>query len=100
MHAPGVAATAKPYTPTMEVAVLLFGAAATREKSDRVTVIVGVEPTVQDVLRALHEQHPDLRFALPSADTGRLAVNQSFAKGEHPIRAGDEVALVTLVGGG
>ena len=84
----------------MEVEVLLFGAAATREKSDRVTVIVGVEPTVQDVLRALHEQHPDLRFALPSADTGRLAVNQSFAKGEHPIRAGDEVALVTLVGGG
>ena len=84
----------------MEVAVLLFGAAATREKSDRVTVVVGAEPTVRDVLTALHEQHPDLRFALPSAEAGRLAVNQSFARGEHPIRAGDEVALITLVGGG
>lgn len=84
----------------MEVEVLLFGAAATREKSDRVTVIVGAEPTVQDVLKALQEQHPDLRFAMPPPETGRLAVNQSFVKGEHPIRAGDEVALITLVGGG
>lgn len=84
----------------MEVAVLLFGAAATREKSDRVTVVVGGEPTVQDVLKALHEQHPDLRFALPSVERGRLAVNQSFVRGEHPIREGDEVALITLVGGG
>lgn len=78
----------------------LFGAAATREKADRVIVVVGAEPTVKDVLRALHEQHPDLRFALPPADTGRLAVNQSFARGDHPVKAGDEVALVTLVGGG
>lgn len=77
----------------------LFGA-ATREKADRVIVVVGAEPTVKDVLRALHEQHPDLRFALPPADTGRLAVNQSFARGDHPVKAGDEVALVTLVGGG
>jgi molybdopterin converting factor small subunit len=84
----------------MEVEVLLFGAAATRENSDRVTVVVATNPTVRDVLAALHEQHPDLRFALPAAETGRLAVNQSFAKAEHPIRAGDEVALITLVGGG
>lgn len=84
----------------MEVVVLLFGAAAAREKADRVTVVMGDEPTVQDVLGALHEQHPDLRFALPPAETGRLAVNQSFARGRHPIRAGDEVALVSLVGGG
>lgn len=84
----------------MEVEVLLFGAAATRENSGRVTVVVGAEPTVRDVLAALHEQHPDLRFALPSAETGRLAVNQSFARGEHTIRPGDEVALITLVGGG
>lgn len=84
----------------MEVEVLLFGAAATREKRDRVSVVVGAGPTVQDVLQALHEQHPGLRFALPPAETGRLAVNQSFAAGGHPIGAGDEIALVTLVGGG
>ena len=84
----------------MEVAVLLFGPAATREKSDRVTVVVCPEPTVRDVLVALHEQHPDLRFALPPAETGRLAVNQSFVRGGHSIREGDEVALITLIGGG
>ncbi len=84
----------------MEVEVLLFGAVATREKSDRVAVVVSDEPTVRDVLVALHIQHPDLRFALPPAETGRLAVNQSFARGDHPIKTGDEVALVTLVGGG
>ena len=100
MHAPKTAAGPKPYTPAMEVEVLLFGAAATRENSDRVTVVVAANPTVRDVLAALHEQHPDLRFALPAAETSRLAVNQSFAKGDHPIRAGDEVPLITLVGGG
>lgn len=84
----------------MEVDVLLFGAAAAREKTDRVTVVVDAEPTVRAVLAALREQRPDLRFALPPADTGRLAVNRSFARGEHPVRPGDEVALITLVGGG
>lgn len=84
----------------MEIDVLLFGAAAASEKSDRVTVVVGAEPTVRAVLAALREQRPDLRFALPPAETGRLAVNQVFASGEHPIRPGDEVALITLVGGG
>lgn len=84
----------------MEVEVLLFGAAATSKNTDRVRVQVSGEPTVQDVLRALHSQHPDLRFALPPAETGRLAVNQSFARGDHPVKAGDEVVLVTLVGGG
>lgn len=80
--------------------MLLFGAAAIREKADRVIVIVDAEPTVKDVLRALQEQHPDLRFAVPLAETGRLAVNQAFARGDHPVKAGDEIALVTLVGGG
>ena len=84
----------------MEVEVLLFGAAAAREESDRVRVVVGSEPAVRDILVALHEQHPGLRFAVPPPETGRLAVNQTFAGAAHPVRAGDEVALITLVGGG
>lgn len=84
----------------MEVEVLIFGAAATRVNADRITVAVGDEPSVRGVLAALHEQHPGLRFALPPAEAGRLAVNQTLVNGEHPIRAGDEVALITLVGGG
>lgn len=90
----------------MQIEVLIFGGAAAAAKADRVTVEVSDAPTVRDVLIALHAQHPALRFALPPADTGRLAVNQVFAKGDHMVKprgehcGGDEVALVTLVGGG
>jgi len=87
----------------MRVEVLLFGGAAAAAKADRVAVEFagdGRGVAVRDVLRALHEQHPGLRFALPPPDSGRLAVNHDFARGDHTIRPGDEVALVTLVGGG
>ena len=84
----------------MQVEVLIFGGAAMSAKADRVTVAVGEAPTVRAVLAAMHEQRPALKFALPPPETGRLAVNQTFAKGDHPIQPGDEVALITLVGGG
>lgn len=90
----------------MWVDVLLFGGACMAVKADRVTVEVGDAPTVREVLAALHAQHPALKFALPPVETGRLAVNQAFARGDHPIKpgpleqGGDEVALITLVGGG
>lgn len=84
----------------MNLDVLIFGAAATQMKSDRICVSVGDRPTVREVLVALCEQHPELRFALPAPGDGRLAVNHSFASGEQPIHPGDEVALVTLVAGG
>lgn len=97
---------AKPYTHDVQVEVLIFGGAALAVRADRVVVEVGGTPTVREVLAALHAQHPALGFALPPAESGRLAVNQNFAKGNDPIRpglraqGGDEVALVTLVGGG
>lgn len=80
--------------------MLIFGAAAVRVNRDRVAVSVGDGPTVREVLAALHRQHPGLGSALPPPETGRLAVNHSFASGGHTIKPGDEVALVTLVGGG
>ncbi len=90
----------------MQVEVLIFGGAALAAKTDRVTVEVSGAPSVREVLAALHAQHPALKFALPPPETGRLAVNQAFAAGSHPIKpgpldqGGDEVALITLVGGG
>lgn len=90
----------------MRVEVMIFGAAAAAAQADRVVVSVGPHPTVRDVLAALHHQHPALRFALPPPDTGRLAVNHAFAPSHRPInpappsQGGDEIALVTLVGGG
>jgi molybdopterin converting factor small subunit len=84
----------------MQVEVLIFGAASFGAKTDRVTVEVSAAPTVREVLAALHAHHPALKFALPPPASGRLAVNHSFARGDHAIRPGDEVALITLVGGG
>lgn len=95
-----------PYTVLMKIEVLVFGAASRAAKADRVVVEVSDVPTVREVLAAMEAQHPSLRYALPPAETGRLAVNQTFATGDHPIRpgpveqGGDEVALITLVGGG
>lgn len=50
----------------------------------------------------------DLRRALAGTDSrlgaslggSRIAVNQTFAADSHPVRAGDEVALIGLIGGG
>ena len=84
----------------MEIEVLIFGAAAVRAKTDRVTVVVRDRPTVRNVLAVLHEQHSALRFALPPLQSARLAVNHTFAHADHEISAADEVALVTLVSGG
>lgn len=81
----------------MDVDVLIFGAAAMIAGRNRVTVRVHGSPTVADVASALAVQHPELRFALSPP---RLAVNHAFAGPEARITEGDEVALITLVGGG
>lgn len=81
----------------MTVEILLFGAAAAAVKAERIPVTLPVAATVRDVLDALTVQYAPLRPMLQSA---RIAVNHGFAKPETPIRPGDEVALISLVGGG
>jgi molybdopterin converting factor small subunit len=81
----------------MELDVLIFGSAAIAAKADRVRVRLGDAPTLADVARALAAQHPTIAFALQSP---RFAVNQAFASLSTPIASTDEVALITLVGGG
>ncbi len=90
--------------PVMRVEVLLFGPASAAANSDRVAVDVlehtpGV-CTVREVLQALQDQHPALRSAIGSIERARLAVNQQYAAADTTIRAGNEVALIALVGGG
>ncbi len=84
--------------------VLLFGPAAHAAQASRVPVAVVVSPhehasgpAVRDVLGALGEQHPALRAALSGA---RLAVNHAFVTPETRVAPGDELALISLVGGG
>lgn len=81
----------------MDVDVLIFGSAAVVAKADRVRVRLGDTPTLADVGLAMAEQHPALAFALKSP---RFAVNQAFAGADTRIAPTDEVALITLVGGG
>jgi molybdopterin converting factor small subunit len=80
------------------IEVLVFGVAAQSVKSDRVTVRVERgAPSVRDILAAIGEQHPLLRHA---ATHGRIAVNHAFAQHECTVSATDEVALISMVGGG
>jgi molybdopterin converting factor small subunit len=81
------------------LSVLIFGAAATAAKADRVSVEIGQTgaATVRDVLDALGVQHPEIGFALPGA---RLALNHAFAAPDARVGADDELALISLVGGG
>jgi len=57
----------------------------------------GGRATARTVLDALRIQHRALAFA---TDGARLAINQRFAQPDSEVREGDEVALISLVGGG
>jgi molybdopterin converting factor small subunit len=86
----------------MRVEVLIFGPASQAVGSDRIgvecEVVSGAAgPTATEVLAAIASQHPGLAFAVAGA---RLAVNHAFATPETTIAREDEVALVSLVGGG
>ncbi len=91
------------YTHAMHLEVLVFGQVATIAECDRVRIHLAraahecETATVREVLTALGEQHPDVRFALASA---RIAVNHSFAGGDATVTITDELALISLVGGG
>ena len=87
----------------MHLDVLVFGQVATTVAANRLRIHVvtsahdPARATVRDVLNALGDQHPGVRFALASA---RIAVNQSFATADAGVTARDELALISLVGGG
>jgi len=81
----------------MTIEVLIFGAAAAAAKGDRVVVRLEPPATARGVLEAIGVQHPGLRFAVSS---GRLAVNHAFAHADAVITSKDELALISLVGGG
>lgn len=80
----------------MKITVLLFGQQARIAGTRRLEV--EAEPaTVTGVRRALASACPDLVPSLPAA---RVAVNHAIAAESDPVAAGDEVALIGLVGGG
>ncbi len=81
----------------MTLRVLLFAGLRERLRSDGADVQLPADATVRDLLRALGEQHPGLRELLPPC---RVAVDQEFVGLDHPVREGDEVAVIPPVSGG
>ena len=56
--------------------------------------------TVGDLLAWLRGRSPGHAEALKDLAVVRVAVNQDFARADHPVKAGDEVALFPPVTGG
>lgn len=81
----------------MTVRILLFAGLRERLRSDWVELELPEGVTVAQLLAALGERHPALRELLPPC---RVAVEQEFVGPEHPVRAGDEVAVIPPVSGG
>ncbi|MEI6474934.1 MAG: MoaD/ThiS family protein [Planctomycetota bacterium] len=77
--------------------VLIFGSLARELSCASIAVEVPDSASVRDVNEALAACHPHKSTFFRGA---RLAVNHSFRPADAPLRAGDEIALVELVGGG
>jgi molybdopterin synthase sulfur carrier subunit len=56
--------------------------------------------TVGELLAWLSQRSPGHAEALKDLAVVRVAVNQDFARADHPVQAGDEVALFPPVTGG
>ncbi len=56
--------------------------------------------TVGDLLAWLQGRSPGHAEALKDLSVVRVAVNQDFARADHPVKPGDEVALFPPVTGG
>jgi molybdopterin synthase sulfur carrier subunit len=56
--------------------------------------------TVASLLDWLKGRGPGYAAALKDLSVVRVAVNQEYVRGDHPVKAGDEVALFPPVTGG
>jgi molybdopterin converting factor small subunit len=81
----------------MLVRVLVFGPLKFDLGGPSIDIDLPEPGTVASLRLALAARFPS-RAAL--LRTARLAINQAFAAPDQPIRAGDEIALIELVGGG
>jgi molybdopterin converting factor small subunit len=80
----------------MQIRILLFGGEAAALGRD--SVVLDIEPpTCTGLRQALERDFPAVR---PHLSAARFAINSQFAGPDQPIRPGDEVALIGLVGGG
>jgi hypothetical protein len=77
--------------------VLIFGSLARELACTSIAVDVPDNASARDVSEALAACYPHKSAFFRGA---RLAVNHAFQSAEVPLHAGDEIAVVELVGGG
>ena len=78
------------------VKIRFFGAAADLAGT-RETELPAGETTVEGLWALLAERHPGLS---PMQKNLAFAVNEEYARGEDPVKPGDEVAVLPPVSGG
>lgn len=81
----------------MRLTVLLF--AGLRQRAGRPVIEVEIDPaqpSVAALREAITRQHPELG----SLDHCRVAVDHEFARDDHELRGGEELALIPPVSGG
>lgn len=81
----------------MHVCVLMFGPAKDLAGSPQVELNLPQNATVADLRKALAERSQEFAAALPAM---RIAVNNTFAPDDAPVRSGDELAVIPPVSGG
>jgi molybdopterin converting factor subunit 1 len=81
----------------MIVTIQIFAALAEAMDAEALTMDVPVGATVGDVMDRIAEDHP--RFQ-SWRDRTAVAVNHEYARGDHVLKEGDEVALIPPVSGG
>jgi molybdopterin converting factor subunit 1 len=79
----------------MTLRVLLFASYADVLGADAIDVELAEGSRVRDLLHAVRGRAPG---ALPPAPM--IAVNSEYATLDHPVRVGDEVAIIPPVAGG
>jgi molybdopterin converting factor subunit 1 len=80
----------------MTVTVLLFASYADAIGERRMPIDVPDSSTAGDVVRRVREMAGSAR--LPAEPM--VAVNEEYARPDHPLTAGDEVAIIPPVAGG
>jgi MoaE-MoaD fusion protein len=81
----------------LEIRVLLFSVLKEKVGTGSLTITLPDSATIEDLWKDLCRQYPAVEAFRPVA---RVAVNCEYVAGEHMLRDGDEVALITPVSGG
>lgn len=78
------------------ISVLLFGIARDLTGQSTVSIPLGGEVSVADLLSQLHQRYP----ALTGIRSLLVAVNGEYAEGDQLLTNNDEIALIPPVSGG